>query len=285
MKHLGVLEHHEVLQISSTSPVKKEKTKRRKEHAPSETERRKSRRLQGVSAPEGMLQDDDDAEWEEQLERKRKRRGTTQEELAEMSRKWIEKSRESLLKLGKGDTEILESEVEWKIEAERRWGSGVRLQSEGDTSWKKYVLSRLSTPPPPSPKSLLQEFYAHDTWRLLVCCILMSRVSSGKVKHQCISGFFEKYPTPTDFIHAKSEDCQNLLYPLGLFENRIKSLIALTERYLSQPEFDVALKGENKIYGIGQFGIESYYIFCKSMMDIRPKDATLASYIKCMKHG
>jgi hypothetical protein len=35
----------------------------------------------------------------------------------------------------------------------------------------------VGTPPPPSDLQLLQEYYAHDAWQLLVACVLMSRVS------------------------------------------------------------------------------------------------------------
>ena len=47
--------------------------------------------------------------------------------------------------------------------------------------FEKYVRSRLANPPPPSPLELLQEFYAFCPWRLLVCCGLMSRVSSKQL--------------------------------------------------------------------------------------------------------
>lgn len=80
---------------------------------------------------------------------------------------------------------------EWKREAELRWGDYVKHLEVDD--WQGYVTSRMSTPPPPSPLDLLQEYYAHDAWQLLVCCVLMSRVSSWDVKHKVIAAFFEKY--------------------------------------------------------------------------------------------
>ena len=58
----------------------------------------------------------------------------------------------------------------------------------------------MSTPPPPSPLDLLQEYYAADQWQLLCCCVLMSRCSSWDTKHRCISGFFAAYPTPSAFL-------------------------------------------------------------------------------------
>ena len=55
---------------------------------------------------------------------------------------------------------------EWLAEATRRWGGRVADVSCED--WGAYVKSRISRPPPPSPMELLQEFYAHDPWQLLV---------------------------------------------------------------------------------------------------------------------
>lgn len=71
---------------------------------------------------------------------------------------------------------------DWRREAVRRWGA---LAGAGSPTrdWKLFVESRLSTPPPVSPVDFLQEYYAADTWRLLVSCILMSRVSSWNTKH------------------------------------------------------------------------------------------------------
>ena len=52
---------------------------------------------------------------------------------------------------------------------------------------------------------LLQEFYAHDPWQLLVCCVLMSRVSSWTTKHTAISAFFANWPTPSTVLDAQPD--------------------------------------------------------------------------------
>jgi hypothetical protein len=41
------------------------------------------------------------------------------------------------------------------------------LSGDAVPNWEKYTLSRMSSPPPASPLDLLQEYYAHDPWRLL----------------------------------------------------------------------------------------------------------------------
>mmetsp|Transcript_19185 Transcript_19185/g.40206 ORF Transcript_19185/g.40206 Transcript_19185/m.40206 type:complete len:349 (-) Transcript_19185:62-1108(-) len=243
-----------------------------------EAEGLKRRRRSGAGSDGGEGAE----EAEKRLEERRKRR---QEEVLEITRRWLDESRAALLAVRVDDSG---SGSKWKAEAERRWGDNVSaaLSSQGSgrsekhsLCWKTYVTSRLSQPPPPSPYSLLQEFYAHDTWRLLVCCVLMSRVSSWETKHACISAFFERFPTPTDLQRAEDLDKKVLevIQPLGLFENRIKALMAVTTAFLCSARFAVDLK-ENKIYGIGQFGVDSYNIFCKGLTKCKPQDKTLASY-------
>ena len=90
-------------------------------------------------------------------------------------------------------------------------------------------------------------------------------VSSWATKHKCVAGFFAAFPTPTSFNErAQSpEVVREVIGPLGLFDNRMKGLVSLTNRFLSASTFSVGLEPENKIYGIGQFGVESYALFCK----------------------
>ena len=160
----------------------------------------------------------------------------------------------------------------------RRWGALAGAGKE-DRDWKLFVESRLSTPPPVSPIDFLQEYYAADSWRLLVSCILMSRVSSWKTKHECISAFFEKYPTPTAFAEeSDSAKVLTAIKSLGLFDDRLRSLVALTDTFLRgaplEPskkkspradEFKVETdrKSVHKVHGVGPFGVESWLVFCK----------------------
>jgi len=107
----------------------------------------------------------------------------------------------------------------------------------------------------------------------------MSRVSSWKTKHECISAFFEKYPTPTAF--AEESDSNNIfgaIRSLGLFDDRLRSLVALTDTYLRGAKLEptkkksaradefkceVDRKSINKIHGVGPFGVESWHVFCR----------------------
>ena len=129
----------------------------------------------------------------------------------------------------------------------------------------------------------MQEWYSHCAWRLLISCVLMSRVSSHTVKANAVSSFFEEWPTPTAALAAAPEQLQRILHPLGLFDNRVQSIVAVSERFLIAPVFTIELKGENKIYGIGEFGLQSFLIFARGNLDIVPGDATLKSFVAWQK--
>jgi methyl-CpG-binding domain protein 4 len=218
--------------------------------------------------------------------------------LLEHSRAWLADSRAALAQLGAGGGAggaAPQLDEEWRAEAVRRWGDGVTAAASaaaapGATplSWRVFVTSRLTTPPPPSTLELLQEYYAHDSWRLLACCILMSRVSSWAVKHNTIAAFFERYPTPTAFLALEPHGdgggaLQALLHPLGLFPGRSASLVALSRRFLEAPSFDVGLSPENKIYGLGEFGVACFAIFCRGNLGAAPGDALLKAFVAWQK--
>ena len=97
----------------------------------------------------------------------------------------------------------------WRAIARDKWGDGVLMSEKGArqtmVDWEMFVLSRSSTTPPqvPDGRGLLQEKYADCPWKLLISCVLMSRVSSASVKCKAIEGFFSKFPTPTAVLASK----------------------------------------------------------------------------------
>ena len=128
-------------------------------------------------------------------------------EMLESTTAFLRAARAALLRFAtSADGEAPTTDAAWREEALRRWGDLVGGGGGETRDWEIYVTSRLSTPPPPSPLDLLQEYYAADQWQLLCCCVLMSRCSSWDTKHRCISGFFAAYPTPSAFLE-KAGSC------------------------------------------------------------------------------
>jgi len=201
--------------------------------------------------------------------------------LLENSREWLESARaamaQSLMPPGAADEE-------WRAEAVRRWGERVPAALPSGASWHDYVSSRQTSPPPPSDLELIQELYAHDAWSLLAACVLMSRVSSQSTKSTALAAFFALAPTPSALLDAEASSLQAAMHPLGLFDNRLKALIAVSERFLTAPRFDVGSEPANKIWGCGAFTISSFAIFVKGQLDgPAPDDATLKAFLAWQK--
>lgn len=208
----------------------------------------------------------------------------------ETSREWLAEARERLLALRaeaanagpdakneKKKKNAVDNAV-WREDAVARWGEDVPALS-AVADWKSWTKSRLGNPPKPSALQLLQEYYAHDAWQLLIACALMSRVASGPLKHECISNFFEKFPTPTAALKADADEVFEIIKRLGLFPGRMRTIVEVSSKFLTHTgEFEVGLDPEVKIYGIGEFGVDSFEIFARGDVARKPKDANLNAF-------
>jgi len=271
----------EALQGKKKAP-KARGPKKAKVPVPPESLRRSSR-LKGVAAEFGpeIVDAFDDADRPAKRPKKEDSDDEDADEalaaMREEAMAYLRSVREAQLELSVDAADAADDD--WRREAVRRWGA-LAGAGKPDRDWKLFVESRLSTPPPVSPLDFLQEYYAADTWRLLVSCILMSRVSSWNTKHTCISNFFAKYPNPTAFVEETDYSrIQAEIHSLGLFDDRLRSLIALSDAFLHgaplEPkkkarspradEFLVELdrKSPHKIHGVGPFGHDSWLCFCK----------------------
>lgn len=112
----------------------------------------------------------------------------------------------------------------------------------------------------------------------------MSRVSSAAVKEKCIGGFFAAYPTPSAALDSDPGHVLDIIAPLGLFPGRMKSIISISERFIEMPSFDAGLDKHNKIYGLGEFGIDSYLIFSRGEgASLTPQDKNLRAFCSWLK--
>ena len=207
----------------------------------------------------------------------------------EASRQWLEDARELMLaRVAASDVagakKLNNDDAKWREEAARRWGDGVPA-AELVSDWRAWTTSRIGTPPPPSDLQLLQEYYAHDAWQLLVACVLMSRVSSWATKHECISKFFQAFPTPTARSPPSRTPSSPSSNPWVCFPNRYRSLVEVSARVLTETgPLDVGLEpGVNKIYGVGEFGVDSFDVFCRGDLSRTPGDKTLQSFVAWQK--
>ena len=279
MASLGVLQTAKALGaggVASTGSTAKRQKRPREAQEPT----RRSGRLQNMPAERDGAEVDALSDEDEERVVAGKGGATDKEAdaraLLDHTREWLAASRAALARLGDGG-HLPQSDVEWRSEAVRRWGSHVVKALPPGTDWKAFVSSRLTTPPPPSPLDLLQEYYCSDGWRLIACCLLMSRVSSAKVKTVAIAAFFSTCPTPSALIDAAPETLQAIMHPLGLFENRMKSLVALSQRGTDSDP--TGRDPATTVFGCGAFTCASFHIFCRGNLGVNPEDAALKAFV------
>ena len=321
MARLGVLDLAKVVATEkpTTAPSRK-----RVKREPTEPSRRSGRLLNVKPEHDGSavdaLRDDEDA-GERRNKRTTGRIATgpagdasvwdSEDAALEASRQWLEDARALMLArtsavadMPKGSRSEEATRARWRKEAVSRWGDGVPA-IDAVKDWERWVKSRVGAPPPPSDLQLLQEYYAHDAWQLLVACVLMSRVrsssvrlilirlilfhlppqvSSWDVKHNTISAFFAKYPTPTHALAASPNDVLEVIRPLGLFPARFRSIVEVSTKVVSDVgEFDVGPEPTRKVYGVGEFGIDSFEVFVRGDLARQPADKTLQSFVSWQK--
>ena len=66
----------------------------------------------------------------------------------------------------------------------------------------------------------------------------------------------------------------------------MRSVAAISEKFLEMPGFEVSLEKEHKIYGVGEFGVDSYLIFVKGVgAELTPSDRNLRAFTTWLKQG
>jgi len=124
-----------------------------------------------------------------------------------------------------------------------------------------------------SPYELLQEIYNEHPWQMLICCILLNQTNRkhvDKIRHN----FFKRYPTPEDVRSADIEEIADLISPLGFKNRRSLQIYKFSMEFIGKDWIDPI-----ELYGIGQYGQDSWDIFQKGNIYIKPKDEVLKTYL------
>jgi adenine-specific DNA glycosylase len=110
-------------------------------------------------------------------------------------------------------------------------------------------------------------------WQHMVAVIMLNQTGRKPVK-QVLPLFLSKWPTPHDFTwHANEQSVKDVIWSLGMWNVRWKRLHRMTQDYLTWDGDDATM-----LYGIGQYGSESYRIFFKNER-FEPKDKELRRYL------
>jgi adenine-specific DNA glycosylase len=109
-------------------------------------------------------------------------------------------------------------------------------------------------------------------WQHMVAVIMLNQTGRKPVK-QVLPLFLSKWPTPYEFTFALEQEVKEVIWSLGMMNVRYTRLRRMTQDYLTWDKKDATM-----LYGIGQYGSESYRIFFNNER-FEPKDKELRRYL------
>jgi len=109
-------------------------------------------------------------------------------------------------------------------------------------------------------------------WQHMVAVIMLNQTGRKPVKH-VLPLFLSKWPTPYEFTHANEQVVKDVIWSLGMMNVRYTRLKRMTQDYLTWDKKDATM-----LYGIGQYGSESYRIFFNNER-FEPKDKELRRHL------
>lgn len=103
----------------------------------------------------------------------------------------------------------------------------------------------------------------------------MLNQTSRKTVKKVLPEFLYWFPTPKVLICAKEDFVKSIIQPLGMTNVRYTRLVKMSWDYLTWDGVDA-----KKLYGIGDYGSDSYEIFFKQNYTVKPKDKELKRYLE-----
>lgn len=109
-------------------------------------------------------------------------------------------------------------------------------------------------------------------WQHMVAVIMLNQTGRKPVK-QVLPLFLSKWPRPREFFLASEQQIKDVIWSLGMVNVRYNRILRMTRDYLTWDGKDATI-----LYGIGEYGSQSYRIFFKNER-FEPKDKELRKYL------
>jgi methyl-CpG-binding domain protein 4 len=124
----------------------------------------------------------------------------------------------------------------------------------------------------PLSDDLMVQQQIDGPWQMLVGCIMLNQTGRKPVK-TVLPEFLERWPTPEALLRSRIPDIEAVIQPLGMYRIRARRIYRMSIDYLTWDGEDAT-----KLYGIGQYGSESYRIFFLGER-FEPQDKELRRYL------
>jgi hypothetical protein len=116
-------------------------------------------------------------------------------------------------------------------------------------------------------------------WQHMVAVIMLNQTGRKPVK-TVFPIFVDRWRTPDAFYRAftyfdQEQEIRDIIWPLGMVNVRYTRLKRMTEDFMTWDHQDAT-----RLYGIGQYGSDSYEIFFKQNYGVKPTDKELLRYLR-----
>lgn len=124
----------------------------------------------------------------------------------------------------------------------------------------------------PLRDDLMVQQQVASEWQHMVGVIMLNLTGRKPVK-RILPEFLNRWPTANDLLRSRIVDIEEVLKPIGMYRRRAKAIYKMSIDYLSWDK-----NNARDLYGIGQYGDESYRIFYKGER-FEPQDKELRRYL------
>jgi adenine-specific DNA glycosylase len=109
-------------------------------------------------------------------------------------------------------------------------------------------------------------------WQHMVGVIMLNQTGRKPVK-TVLPEFLSRWPTPEAYLASDPDEVKDVIRPLGFYNRRENTFRRMSQDYLTWDQQDAKM-----LYGIGQYGSESYRIFFLGER-FEPQDKELRRYM------
>lgn len=124
----------------------------------------------------------------------------------------------------------------------------------------------------PLSDDLMVQQQVHTRWQHMVGVIMLNQTGRKPVK-TVLPEFLARWPDEESYLTSTPEAVIAVIRPLGFYNRRERAIRRMSQDFLSWD-----FKDATKLYGIGQYGSESYRIFWLGER-FEPQDKELRNYL------
>ena len=119
---------------------------------------------------------------------------------------------------------------------------------------------------------LMVQQQINGAWQHMVGVIMLNQTGRKPVK-TVLPEFLSRWPTAEAYLASNPDEVKAVIRPLGFYNRRENTFRRMSEDYLTWDGDDATV-----LYGIGQYGSESYRIFFQGER-FEPQDKELRNYL------